>query len=519
MLQLSSRSLSIGLIALCFPVLHPMASGQMSAPIAPPEDLKTGFESITPEQAELWLKTLAGPGFAGRGTGQAGYMKAAHWVAGKVAEFGLEPVGNDGTYFQLMPLTSRGADLAACKLTGPDGFELTVDGNLGFDRFSGEAEIEGEAVFVTFSGEPLALPEGINLRDKVIVWKADDSVTARAARLIAMARPAASLRVVPGAPATNPQTLFPGRRTRSTGLSGTIRESAAMEMAAALGAGEFPAQAGEGATGAETGKKIRLEILFRDEVTGAPNVCAFLEGSDPALKHEYVVIGAHLDHLGQRGDEIYPGADDNGSGSTAILSIARAMALNPVKPQRSVLFIWFTAEEVGLVGSGYYVSNPRLPLENMICMFNIDMVGRNEDQGTGDAAADNEGHIHLVGSQRGDNALHELILRANQHTALTFEFDEEGVWNRSDQINFYNAGVPVAFLFGGFHPDYHQTGDKPEKINFTKVATAAKLFYVSVFFAAEHGRFAPNPGPDPREKEPEKKGENRSDKSSGGNVE
>ncbi len=481
-----------------------MASGQMKAPVAPPEELVTGFESITPEQAELWLNTLAGPGFAGRGTGQTGYMKAAHWVAGKVAEFGLEPVGDNGTYFQMMPLTSRGADLASCKLTGPDGYELTVAGNLGFDRFSGEAEIEGEAVFVTLSGEPLALPEGVDLRDKVVVWSSEANVTARAARLIAMARPSASFRVVSGEPATNPQTLFPGRRTRNTGVSGTIRKSAAAELATALGAGEFPAPAGDKSTGSATGKKIRLEILFRDEVTGSPNVCAFLEGSDPELKHEYVVIGAHLDHLGQRGDEIYQGADDNGSGSTAILSIARAMALNPVKPKRSVLFLWFTAEEVGLVGSKYYVSNPRLPLENMICMFNIDMVGRNEDQGAGDTAADNEGHIHLVGSQRGDLALHELVLRANNHTGMTFEFDEEGVWNRSDQINFYEAGVPVAFLFGGFHPDYHQSGDKPEKINFTKVATSAKLFYLSVHFAAEHGRFSPNVRPNAAEEGPEK---------------
>ena len=232
---------------------------------------------------------------------------------------------------------------------------------------------------------------------------------------------------------------------------------------------------------------------MREETAGAPNVIAWLEGSDPELKNEYVVIGSHLDHLGIRNGKVYPGADDNGSGSTAVLSIARAMALNPVKPKRSVLFMWFTAEEVGLLGSRYYTDNPIHPLDKMTCMLNIDMVGRNEDTGEGDTDADNEGHIHLVGSQRGDNKLHELILDVNKHVGFEFEMDMESVWNRSDQINFYNQGVPVAFMFGGMHPDYHQTSDQFEEINFKKIASAAKLYYLALHATANHGRFGPNP--------------------------
>jgi hypothetical protein len=125
----------------------------------------------------------------------------------------------------------------------------------------------------------------------------------------------------------------------------------------------------------------------------------------------------------------------------------------------------------------------------MTCMFNIDMVGRNEDQGTGDTDADNEGHIHLVGSQRGDTELHNLILKANRHVGFQFELDMESVWNRSDQINFYEKGVPVAFLFGGFHPDYHQPSDTTDKINYPKIAAAGKLFYLAIFAAADHGKF------------------------------
>jgi Zn-dependent M28 family amino/carboxypeptidase len=214
-----------------------------------------------------------------------------------------------------------------------------------------------------------------------------------------------------------------------------------------------------------------------------------LEGSDPKLKNEYIVIGSHLDHLGIRGGQVYPGADDNGSGSTAVLSIAKAMAMNAERPKRSVLFIWFAAEEIGLVGSRHYCKNPTKPVEDMICMFNIDMVGRNEET-KDETSEENEGHIHLVGSQKGETDLHKLIFEANKSVGFEFEFDEEQrVFSRSDQINFYRLGVPVAFLFGGFHPDYHQPSDQHAKINFKKIAAAAKLYYLAIHLASEHGRF------------------------------
>jgi len=301
------------------------------------------------------------------------------------------------------------------------------------------------------------------------------------------------MRVIETTPMSIAQNLFPGRRRRATSVSGTIGKEAVAQIAAALEVKEDWAQ---DTAVIETGKELTITIPMREESAGAPNVIAWLEGSDPELKDEYVVIGAHLDHLGIRNGKVYPGADDNGSGSTAVLSIARAMALNPVKPKRSILFMWFTAEEVGLLGSRYYTNNPIHPLDNMTCMFNIDMVGRNEDKGAGDADADNEGHIHLVGSQRGDNAMHDLILAANDHVGFEFELDEENVWNRSDQINFYNQGVPVAFMFGGFHPDYHKTTDQTQEINYKKIASAAKLYYLSLYAAADHGRFGPNPSKD-----------------------
>lgn len=475
-------------LAACSWLVMP-ANAQYAAPDAPPEDLKTGFDSITEEQAKKFLSVLAGPEFEGRGTGQVGYIKAAHWVAGKLAEFGLEPAGNGETYFQTMPLTRRIPIMDKCKVVGPDGFTLPGENNIGFDRYTDAGEVEGEVVFLNIKGKEAAISEDVSLRDKIVIYAADDAAAARAPFAIARKRPAAALRMIESTPKSIAQNIFPGRRRRSTSVSGTISKDAAAQIATALGAAED--WSNESIVAIE--KEITISIPLREDKAGAPNVIAWLEGSDPELKDEYVVIGAHLDHLGIRNGKVYPGADDNGSGSTAVLSIARAMALNPVKPKRSVLFMWFTAEEVGLLGSRYYTNNPILPLDKMTCMLNIDMVGRNEDTGEGDTDADNEGHIHLVGSKRGDVELHNLILGANKHVGFEFELDMESVWNRSDQINFYRQGVPVAFLFGGMHPDYHKPSDQSVDINFKKIVSAAQLYYLSLHAAANHGRFEPNP--------------------------
>ena len=468
----------------CFTICE----AQFADTIAPPPELQTGLATITPEQAKEFLGVLASPAFEGRGTGQIGYMKAAHWVAGKLAEFGLEPAGDGDTYFQMMPIIRRHPDMSRCKITCPGGVEIAGQGNIGFERYTNEAEVVGEVAFVSLQGEDPQLPN-VSLRDKIVIYTTDQAAFARAPTLLVRARPAATIRIVNAEPKSRAQTIFPGRKQRSGSVSGTISEAAAQQLATMF---RVPANWNARPNTLLTGNQISIRIPMREEQAGAPNVIAFLEGSDPELADEYIVIGAHLDHLGIQNGAINPGADDNGSGSTAVLSIARAMAENPVKPKRSVLFMWFAAEEVGLVGSKYYTEHPVLPLNKMTCMLNIDMVGRNEDTGEGDRAVDNEGHIHLVGSQRGDNALHDIILAANQYVGFQFELDMESVWNRSDQINFYNQGVPVAFMFGGFHPDYHQPSDKIESINFKKIAAAARLYYLAAYGATAHGKFKAN---------------------------
>ena len=122
------------------------ATAQYGGAAAPPDNLKKGYDSITADQAKEWLATLAGPQFEGRGTGQVGYTRAAHWVAGKLAEFGYEPIGDQGTYFQMMPMVRRTPDMSKCKITGPDGLVIDGEGNLGFERFTDQPELEGKVV-------------------------------------------------------------------------------------------------------------------------------------------------------------------------------------------------------------------------------------------------------------------------------------------------------------------------------------------------------------------------------------
>ena len=149
----------------------------------------------------------------------------------------------------------------------------------------------------------------------------------------------------------------------------------------------------------------------------------------------------------------------------------------------------FCAEERGLLGSKHYSANPIKPLKDMVCMLNIDMIGRNEETAS-EPASDNENTIHLVGSKDHSMQLHELIQTANKNVGFVFEYDEEDrVDGRSDHASFSEKGIPVAFLFGGFNPHYHKTSDTMDGINFAKIANAARLDYLTLMMAAENGRF------------------------------
>jgi len=211
------------------------------------------------------------------------------------------------------------------------------------------------------------------------------------------------------------------------------------------------------------------------------NVAAIIRGSEKP--DEYIILTAHLDHVGRKGDEIYNGADDDGSGSMALLEIAQAFklaVLDGYRPKRSIVILHVSAEEKGLLGSRYYVENPLFPLENTITNLNVDMIGRTDP--TRDS--ENDQYIYLIGTDRLSSMLHETSEKVNERTVnleLDYRFnawdDPNRFYFRSDHFNFAKNNIPVIFYFSGTHEDYHMPTDTADKIRYDLLTQRAKLIF------------------------------------------
>lgn len=461
------------LLFACLALVAAGAFSQFPGSEAPPAPVAPGFQAIHTDDIKTWISYLAGPECAGRGTGQDGYQKAAEYVAARFKEFGLKPIGDNGTYFQNVPFTRTEVDIGQSAIEVGSA-RLSFQDGVALDGAAADAEVEGELAFVR--GD---VTDAQGLRGRIVLFDGEMSREARTA--LARTQAALVLTVSDTVVPAQPRVSASGRQPRQGRLTGRISRAAAERLAAAAGINLPNAEMGNTTVLTPATAKVLLKVKSTE--IGVPNVVGLLEGSDPVLKEEVVGIGAHLDHLGTQGDVVYYGADDDGSGSTALIAVAKALSGNPTRPKRSILFIAFCGEEMGLIGSRYYTDHPLIPLEKMICHLQMDMVGRNEESQT-EPASENVDTIHLVGSKRLSSELHALVLAMNRYVNFRFEYDEEDVFSRSDHVNFHNKGIPVAFLFDGFHPDYHQPSDTVDKINREKIANAAKLFYLVAFEAA-----------------------------------
>ncbi|WP_432671506.1 M28 family metallopeptidase [Flavobacterium sp. SM2513] len=214
------------------------------------------------------------------------------------------------------------------------------------------------------------------------------------------------------------------------------------------------------------------------------NIWTFIEGSEKP--NEILVISAHYDHVGTKNGDIYNGADDDGSGTVALLEIAQAFKKakeDGYGPKRSILFLHVTAEEKGLHGSRYYSENPLFPLKNTIANINIDMIGRRDT-----LHPNTNNYIYVIGSDRLSTDLHKINEDANaKYTKLNLDYkyndinDPERIYYRSDHYNFAKNGVPSIFYFNGVHDDYHQPGDTPDKIEYDALAKRAQLAFATAW--------------------------------------
>ncbi|MBK6777052.1 MAG: M28 family peptidase [Flavobacteriales bacterium] len=237
-----------------------------------------------------------------------------------------------------------------------------------------------------------------------------------------------------------------------------------------------------------------VSILNRPMRTplSSENVLAYIEGGDK--RDEVVVVTAHYDHIGAHDGEVYNGADDDGSGTVALLEMAQAFAQAKREgrgPRRSILFMPVSAEEKGLLGSEYYSDHPVFPMENTVCNLNIDMIGR-----TDSAHAQSAPYVYIIGSNRLSTELHAVNQRAND-VYVGIDLDEtfnalddpNRFYFRSDHYNFARKGVPVIFYFSGVHEDYHQPGDETEKIRFDLLRQrTALVFHTAWEVANREGR-------------------------------
>lgn len=266
----------------------------------------------------------------------------------------------------------------------------------------------------------------------------------------------------------------------------------------------------------------------------ARNVIAIIRGSDPVLRNEYVAIGAHNDHLGIRSvpqdydsiraynialdrlgypiwdrripsekrlamrdsvkvnldsirrirpphlDSIYNGADDDGSGTVAALEIAQALATAPARPKRSILFVWHTGEESGLLGSKWFTDHPTVPRDSIVAQLNVDMIGRGEAV---DLAGGEPNYLQLVGSRRVSTELGDLVEKMNSERERPFKFDYQydkdadpnRIYCRSDHQSYARYGIPITFFTTGLHADYHQVTDEPQYINYDHLQRIAEF--------------------------------------------
>ncbi len=226
-----------------------------------------------------------------------------------------------------------------------------------------------------------------------------------------------------------------------------------------------------------------INIKNAAQQVSSENVLAYVEGSD--LKNELIVVTAHYDHLGMDGKVVFNGADDDGSGTVAVIELAKTFAKAKKEgfgPRRSILFMTVAGEEKGLLGSAYYVKNPVYPLKNTVCDLNIDMIGRIDPK-----HENNPNYIYLIGSDKLSSQLHNISENANKtysNLELDYTYNDENDKNRfyyrSDHYNFVKNGIPVIFYFNGVHADYHKETDEVEKINFDKMEKITRL----VFFTA-----------------------------------
>jgi aminopeptidase YwaD len=421
-----------------------------------------------PGEAELrtTLETLAGPGMDGRRSGSAGGDLAAERIAGWLKAAGLQPGGEHGSFFQSFVVTTA-TRVAPGTALAMNGRMLDLGRDWAPHGGSLRESVSADVVFVGYGASAPGWDDwwGVDARDRVALALdgAPPGVgTTRLEKLIAARR--AGARALLLVSDTLPSLEATAASVRI--ISGTLTAAAADALLAPTGASvarlrDTLAQRRAPASMALPGARVELRVALELADRNAVNVIGILPGADPALAGEALVLGAHYDHLGFTNGAVYPGADDNASGTSVVVGLARAFAAAGPRP-RTVVFALFGAEEIGLVGSGRYVRAPAVPIDRTAAMLNFDMVGRLR-----------HGSLTIGGVESGAK-LRDVVSEAVRASGLKASL-RDSPYGPSDHSQFYGAGAPVLFFHTGPHADYHKPTDTADKIDTAGMTRIAAL--------------------------------------------
>jgi hypothetical protein len=497
----------------------------------------------------------------GRQFGTEGNLKGTEYIAAEMKRLGLKPAGDDG-YYQWVPTVRISFNTASQMMVGSTA--LVAGKDFVASNTRGGVPRTFDSLQVVYAGDlsdttSLLDPSTVSGKAVVLVIR---GLTQSTRRLVARYSNAAAVITVGQPRAGRPSYSIVNPSSTATQVPASITVSpAVVGQIFNIPAGQTtpPAVGTAGQT-----------LYFRNfgltrEPARARNVVAILPGSDRKLRGEYVAIGAHNDHLGfgtpadhdslrtwnvvanrivearthqtpggpgggltpeerasihinvdslhrirpARIDSVYNGADDDGSGSVAVLEIAEAFAKSPVKPKRSIIFVFHTGEEAGLLGSQWFTDHPTVERDSIVAQLNMDMVGRGDAfDYTSPTMSGSPSYLQLVGSRRLSTELGDLVEAVNKTGKYPLTFDyaldanghPERIYCRSDHANYARYGIPVTFFTTGLHMDYHQLTDEPQYIDYTHMAHVSQLVHdVAVRVAnLDHRVVVDKPKPDPR---------------------
>lgn len=512
--------------------------------------------AITAQDLRTRLYIFADDSMLGRQFGTEGNLKGTQYIANELARMGVQPGGTGGTYFQ---------DVPAYRVSMTPGSQVFVDGaalTYGTDYVTSFPAtgrvIPVDSARVVYGGDlsdTTTLISPSDVAGKAVLLTVRTPLLRNPAPILARYASARTI-ITTGDPRTvRPYFVTMSNDTTPLRVNLTVSPAVAQRI---LGA-----DLGSVKTGT-AGRYVRFSSLgFTRQTAPARNVIGIIPGTDPALRGEYVAIGAHNDHLGiryagaldhdslrafnimanriiearshatpgtpgggltpeerasihvnvdslrrirpARRDSIYNGADDDGSGSVGVLEIAEAFARSGVKPRRSLIFVWHTGEEAGLLGSRYFTDNPTVPRDSIVAQLNMDMIGRGS---AFDFVGGGPTYLQLVGSRRLSTELGDLVEAVNKTEPAPLSFDyaldanghPERIYCRSDHYNYARYGIPITFFTTGLHMDYHQLTDEPQYIDYEHMRKVAQLVHDVALRVGnlDHRVVVDKPKPDPR---------------------